>query len=172
MTHDPIIGPAERLALLEHARNEERQAIVAFLRDYTMTFGTGTQMLVGGLASLLGGAKEPIVIGLETIARDIECRAHIKPRSTTKSVEAVQGTRTDAATLALDEIAKLCGCERWDYPGQVVRDVARALLEVSGAAQPAANQQTERAAVVAFLSDIPGLHLVAERIERGEHVKP
>jgi hypothetical protein len=33
----------------------------------------------------------------------------------------------DAATEALDAIAKLCGCEQWDYPGQVVRDVEAAL---------------------------------------------
>lgn len=34
----------------------------------------------------------------------------------------------DAATDALDQIAALCGCAQWDYPGQVVRDVA-ALVE-------------------------------------------
>lgn len=33
-------------------------------------------------------------------------------------------TGKDAATLALDEIAKLAGCSEWEYPGQVVRDVA------------------------------------------------
>ena len=27
------------------------------------------------------------------------------------------------AEHALDEIARLCGCPQWDYPGQVVRDV-------------------------------------------------
>jgi hypothetical protein len=29
----------------------------------------------------------------------------------------------DAAEIALNEIAHLCGCPDWDYPGQVVRDV-------------------------------------------------
>jgi hypothetical protein len=29
----------------------------------------------------------------------------------------------DAAINALDDIAKLCGCAEWEYPGQVVRDV-------------------------------------------------
>lgn len=29
----------------------------------------------------------------------------------------------DASTPAFDEIAKLCGCPEWEYPGQVVRDV-------------------------------------------------
>lgn len=32
--------------------------------------------------------------------------------------------RDNGATDALDAINKLCGCERWDYPGQIVRDVA------------------------------------------------
>jgi len=31
----------------------------------------------------------------------------------------------DAASDALDAIAKLCGCPKWDYPGQVVRDVEK-----------------------------------------------
>jgi len=35
----------------------------------------------------------------------------------------------DAAESALDEIAALCGCPRWEYPGQVVRDVAALLSE-------------------------------------------
>lgn len=30
---------------------------------------------------------------------------------------------TNAATDALDAIAKLCGCPSWQYPGQVMRDV-------------------------------------------------
>lgn len=29
----------------------------------------------------------------------------------------------DAAEKALDDIAALCGCPEWEYPGQVVRDV-------------------------------------------------
>jgi len=31
----------------------------------------------------------------------------------------------NAATDALDAIAKMCGCPDWEYPGQVVRDVER-----------------------------------------------
>ncbi len=34
-----------------------------------------------------------------------------------------------AATDALDAIAKLCGCPAWEYPGQVVRDVAALVTE-------------------------------------------
>ena len=30
---------------------------------------------------------------------------------------------TDASVKALDDIAALCGCDEWEYPGQVVRDV-------------------------------------------------
>jgi hypothetical protein len=39
-------------------------------------------------------------------------------------------TSPNAATRALDEIAAACGCPRWEYPGQVVRDVLRALAQV------------------------------------------
>lgn len=28
-----------------------------------------------------------------------------------------------------DEIAKLCGCPEWDYPGQVLRDVRKLIQE-------------------------------------------
>ena len=35
----------------------------------------------------------------------------------------------DASTPAFDEIAKLCGCPEWEYPGQVVRDVERVVKE-------------------------------------------
>jgi hypothetical protein len=30
-----------------------------------------------------------------------------------------------AAVQAFNAIAKLCGCEQWEYPGQLVRDVER-----------------------------------------------
>ena len=32
-----------------------------------------------------------------------------------------------AAEHALDDIAAMCGCASWQYPGQVVRDVKQAL---------------------------------------------
>lgn len=35
----------------------------------------------------------------------------------------------DASTPAFDEIAKLCGCPQWEYPGQVIRDVERVVKE-------------------------------------------
>lgn len=34
-----------------------------------------------------------------------------------------EADRADAAEKALDDIAALCGCPEWEYPGQVVRDV-------------------------------------------------
>lgn len=34
-----------------------------------------------------------------------------------------------ASTIALDQIAALCGCPTWEYPGQVVRDVEKALAK-------------------------------------------
>jgi hypothetical protein len=39
------------------------------------------------------------------------------------------GNGGDAATKAFDAIATLCGCAAWDYPGQLVRDVAEAMRE-------------------------------------------
>jgi hypothetical protein len=33
-----------------------------------------------------------------------------------------------ASNAVFDEIAKICGCAQWDYPGQIVRDV-RSLAE-------------------------------------------
>lgn len=34
-----------------------------------------------------------------------------------------------ASTPAFDEIAKLCGCPQWDYPGQLIRDVQNVVQE-------------------------------------------
>jgi hypothetical protein len=39
-------------------------------------------------------------------------------------LEAKSEPRDDAATDALDAIAVICECQSWDYPGQLVRDVA------------------------------------------------
>ena len=38
-----------------------------------------------------------------------------------------QDAPKDAAEKALDDIAALCGCPEWEYPGQVVRDVQAAV---------------------------------------------
>ncbi len=38
-----------------------------------------------------------------------------------------------------DAIAKACGCERWDYPGQLVRDVERVVAERDAARTGFAN---------------------------------
>jgi hypothetical protein len=35
----------------------------------------------------------------------------------------------DTSTPAFDEIAKLCGCPEWEYPGQIVRDVEGVVKE-------------------------------------------
>ncbi len=43
-----------------------------------------------------------------------------------KEAMAALGLHTDdrdASTIAFDEIASLCGCPGWEYPGQIVRDV-------------------------------------------------
>lgn len=46
-----------------------------------------------------------------------------------RGTSAEDHTRGDAATAALDAIAKLCGCPQWDYPGQVERDVGALAAE-------------------------------------------
>ena len=38
-------------------------------------------------------------------------------------IAAVGEGQESAAEKALDDIAALCGCPEWDYPGQLVRDV-------------------------------------------------
>lgn len=40
-----------------------------------------------------------------------------------EELEAEQKVHSDAATNAFDEIAAICGCPEWHYPGQIVRDV-------------------------------------------------
>lgn len=53
-----------------------------------------------------------------------------------------------AADLAFDEIAILCGCPEWDYPGQVVRDVQRVVNERDGW-EGTATRQSEYASQMA-----------------------
>lgn len=56
-------------------------------------------------------------------------------------------TRGDAATKALDAIAKLCGCPQWDYPGQVARDVGALATERDRARAEVERLRTENASV-------------------------
>lgn len=44
-----------------------------------------------------------------------------------RRLRAATETRNSAAEQALNEIAALCGCPEWEYPGQIVRDVKVAL---------------------------------------------
>jgi hypothetical protein len=53
-----------------------------------------------------------------------------------------------AAGDAFDAIAKLCGCEQWDYPGQLVRDVERMNAERDGQARRI--DQLTRSATIAL----------------------
>ena len=54
--------------------------------------------------------------------------------------------KDDAATEALDAIAKLCGCEQWGYPGQVVRDVEDLKRRLEEAEAALATEQAMREA--------------------------
>lgn len=45
-----------------------------------------------------------------------------------RDLELCLDAHEDASTPAFDEIAALCGCPEWEYPGQVIRDV-KAVVE-------------------------------------------
>jgi len=74
------------------------------------------------------------------------------PRTVDGIVGAVQGmalkldAHEDASTPAFDEIAKLCGCPEWGYPGQVVRDVELVIerLRVAEAVRDDARAASQR----------------------------
>lgn len=69
----------------------------------------------------------------------LEGLGHQLPDNTPRTVEAIVDevarvylaldAHEDASTPAFDEIAKLCGCPEWEYPGQVVRDVMHVIAE-------------------------------------------
>ncbi len=64
------------------------------------------------------------------------------PRATPRTVDGIVDAvanmalkldaHEDASTPAFDEIARLCGCPHWDYPGQVVNDVERVVKARDG----------------------------------------
>lgn len=49
----------------------------------------------------------------------------------------------NAAEKALDDIAILCGCPQWEYPGQIVRDVERVIRECSKTKMEAEQRRME-----------------------------
>jgi hypothetical protein len=73
------------------------------------------------------------------LARLLAGLAEQLPEGTPRTVDGIVGAvanialaldaHEDASTPAFDEIAKLCGCPEWEYPGQVVRDVERVVKE-------------------------------------------
>ena len=95
--------------------------------------------------------------------------AHQLPPGTKRTVEAIVDAvadmalkldaHEDASTPAFDEIAKLCGCPQWDYPGQIVRDVERLVQErdfwksQTNALTPAFVTMTERLRVAEVVRD-------------------
>lgn len=52
-----------------------------------------------------------------------ELDAALRDSAETASARAEAERKASAAEKALDEIAAMLGCENWEYPGQVVRDV-------------------------------------------------
>jgi hypothetical protein len=60
-----------------------------------------------------------------------------------------------AAAEALDKIATLCGCAAWEYPGQVVRDVAVAVTERDAARREADRLREANARLRAVVAALP-----------------
>jgi len=107
--------------LSEHDRMQaENDQLRAKLAEHETLFAVaiGTDDFLQKLLDGLGGHLPPYTV-----------------RSVDGIVDAVASmalkldAHEDASTPAFDEIAKLCGCPEWEYPGQVVRDVERVVKE-------------------------------------------
>lgn len=96
-------------------RHPTAQVIVMALRD--MLDGAGAPNYVE--AQLHDTAKEPS----ETYVVTLQRKHGKTPHQLRAEAEAERDSIRQTTGVALDAIAKACGCERWDYPGQVVRDV-------------------------------------------------
>lgn len=94
--------------------NPDREVCAALLTHATDTVRTRAAA-VRALSEKLDEARW-MLDGAESCARTLAARAGMPAEP---AVEALP----DAASEALDEIAKLCGCPEWHYPGQVLRDV-------------------------------------------------
>ena len=95
--------------------NPDRAVCAALLTHATDTVRTRAAA-VRSLSEKLDEARW-MLDGAESCARTLAARAGMPAEP------AVEALPPDAATEALDEIAKLCGCPEWHYPGQVLRDV-------------------------------------------------
>lgn len=71
-----------------------------------------------------GAEPELMACGLDQIVNDEELVAWLASAERRVFEEgSTQGRDMNAAMVALDSIADVCGCPHWEYPGQVVRDV-------------------------------------------------
>lgn len=79
---------------------------------------TDTRITVTRMTTTDGGTAVVVRFGIVAVEMDEEDAAKLLHQLAT----VVDGK--DAATDALDKIAEIAGCQEWEYPGQVVRDVA------------------------------------------------
>ncbi len=116
---DAAVAAADRTMRL-HAENE---ALKLKLAEHEVVLGHAIvnedymQQLIAGLREQLPPdtqmTVEGIVDAVAKMALQLDCHE-------------------DASTPAFDEIAKLCGCPTWEYPGQVVRDVMHVIAQRDG----------------------------------------
>lgn len=76
-------------------------------------------------------ASRPAHPNLEELVRWWRTSGELLPRMLNElaDVEIAVDAYKTASEPAFDEIAKLCGCPQWDYPGQLIRDVQNVVQE-------------------------------------------
>lgn len=101
----------------------ENQQLTQRIAEYEMLFGHALstdeflQQLLAGLGGQLPDGTPRTVEGIVSAVADVVLRLDC---------------HEDASTPAFDEIAALCGCPEWEYPGQVIRDVEHVVRERDG----------------------------------------
>jgi hypothetical protein len=106
------------------------------------------------------GADPTTSVGLDDIDEDVEdddpdaCR--VPGSGYIPAGFEVLDESKNAAELALDAIAELCGCEEWDYPGQVVRDVQTALATMRRQLSEAEGERDARGEILTQIQRAAG----------------
>lgn len=101
----------------------ENQQLKQRVSEYELLFGHALstdeflQQLLTGLGGQLPDGTPRTVEGIVSAVADVVLKLDC---------------HEDASTPAFDEIAALCGCPEWEYPGQVIRDVQHVVRERDG----------------------------------------